>query len=105
MGWEEIIKYKRRRRSERAIREVDKLMSDLKPRTVRGIIDDLYDLPKIIGRNRQRTLSDLIPTTRELKYYLGRSSKYTSKKTSRKFPDGSSISETVYQLRDEQNGD
>lgn len=101
MGWEEIIKYKGRRRSEKALRQVDKLMSDLKPRSPRMIIEELHTVLPKSDMKGTRTMSRLIPTERELKYYLGRDSRYSSKLNVTRNPDGSTEQRRIYQFKGE----
>jgi len=101
MSWQEIVKYKGRRRSERALNEVDKLMSDSRPRTARKIIEELFTILPKSDMKGTRTLSRLIPTERELKYYLGRDSRYTSELEVTTNPDGSKEQRKIYQFRGE----
>jgi hypothetical protein len=99
LKWEEII---RKETSKRAIEQVDNLMSDLKPRSARVIIEELHKVLPKSDMKGTRTMSRLIPTEKELKYYLGRSPRYTSeKRIIRRFPDKSTINERVYQLKGE----
>ena len=85
MSWMGVLKGKTaRRRSDKAIELVDGLMSDKKPRTEREILDDLWTE---VERKREEAKetgvpyaigSILIPTTRELRYYLSNDAKYES---------------------------
>ena len=73
MSWELILK-RGNRASRAALENVDKIMSDGKHRTIKVILEELWDLidnSNITGRYS-------IPTTAELKCYLGRNKKYSS---------------------------
>ena len=103
MGWEDIVKGKKRKKmSEHAIKAVDELMSDLRFREIREILDELYGMPSPSGhRNSTRTFSRIIPTRKELGHYLGNSPKYTSKRKYVILSDGRRTKRNVYQLKGE----
>ena len=82
MSWEDMLKGKT---SAKAVKLVDEIMSDKKPRTEREILDDLWtevEKRKKEGLTRRKHSPPsgrlMIPTTRELRYYLGNDAKYES---------------------------
>ena len=83
MSWESILKAKTaRRRSDKAVELVDEVMSDKEPRVIKDILEILWtkvEEKKKRERTRKGTPTgrSMIPTTRELRYYLSRG-KYES---------------------------
>ncbi len=74
MSWEDTIRKKGSRSvSTTAIEYVDLVMSDNKTRTVREVIEDLFEMKK---DKTHTNFKNKIPTTRELEYYFQNDAKY-----------------------------
>mgnify|MGYP003126683014 CR=1 FL=1 len=81
MTWEDIIQKKRAKGiNSYAIKLINSVMGDKKPRTIEELLDRMYDEIDHLNENRRHGMSrlsgNMIPTRGELRNYMGNSPEY-----------------------------
>ena len=77
MSWKDSIRKKgSRSMSSHAAKYIDEIMSDNQSRTLREVMEALYELKNSKVDYDKRNFSNITPTTRELEHYFSSSAIY-----------------------------